>query len=279
MAYPQSTLEEIVDSERSMVLDGEARYGRHFTLAKTATMYLSVCVISVEHDRSDTFGRLFSLIKKHHALAFLSALRLHKVQAMINLRQVLEAGVGAAYAIANPDVRGFADIDAFGIMDPSKKLSKHYKWLDQNYPDPSQWIKETKGKINDQAAHANIVSAHATFRGGQTSAAVSMPFFDVEDDDFVQADLWLIGHAAIRLMDLFYLVTKEVARTTGQSPLEFRTDFPDALPALAAETNGLLDEIKGSDRYKTAMRKQKERREAKTKLADETTTDSDIADR
>ena len=198
------------------------------------------------------------------------------------MRQVLEAGAGAAYAIANPDVRGFADIDAFGIMDPSKKLSKHYKWLDQNYPDPSQWIKETKRKINDQTAHANIVSAHATFRGGQTSAAVSMPFFGVEDDDFVQPDLWLIGHAAIRLMDLFYLVTKEFARTTGRSPLEFRTDFPNALPALAAETNGLLDEIKESDRYKTAMRKQNERSAAKAKLADGTTIDqpdSDIADR
>src|SRR6516164_11309174 len=41
------------------------------------------------------FARFFSLLKKHHMLALLSALRLHKVQTMINLRQVLEAGINA----------------------------------------------------------------------------------------------------------------------------------------------------------------------------------------
>ena len=97
-------------------------------------------------DRSDTFGRFFSLMKKHHTLTFLSALRLHKVQAMANLRQVLEAGAGAAYAIANPrHFRDFVDIDAFNIMDPSQKLTKkRYRWLDENYPENSKWLASTK---------------------------------------------------------------------------------------------------------------------------------------
>ena len=108
-----------------MFFDGEARYGRHFKHARAATTYLSLCVVSVDRDRSDTFGRLFWLMKKHHSLAFLSALRLHRVQAMLNLRQVLEAGAGAAYAIENPDVRDFVDIDAFGIMDPSEECRQN----------------------------------------------------------------------------------------------------------------------------------------------------------
>ena len=269
MAYPQSTLEEIVESERSMFLEGEAKYGQHFKYARAATLYLSLCVVSVEHDRSDTFGRLFSLMKKQHTLAFLSALRLHHVQAMLNLRQVLEAGAGAAYAIANPDVRGFVDIDAFGIMDPSDKLvKKRNRWLDENFPVGSKWIKDTKGKINNQTAHANIVSANATFRVDQMK--VAMPFFDVEDEYFVRGDLWLISDVAVGLMNLFSRVAQEVARTTRRSPLEFRLDFPDAIAVLAAEINGLLDEIKGSDRYKTALRKEQERSEAKAKLGDET---------
>ena len=41
MAYPQSTLEAIVESERSMFFDGEARYGRHFKHAWAATTNLS----------------------------------------------------------------------------------------------------------------------------------------------------------------------------------------------------------------------------------------------
>jgi hypothetical protein len=179
MAYPQSTLEEIVESERSMFLDGEARYGRHFNCAHAATLYLNSCVKSLDDDRSDTFGRLFSLMKKQHALAFLSALRLHHVQAMLDLRQVLEAGAAAAYAIANPDIRGFADIDAFGIMGPSKKLAESYRWLGKHHPDTSTWIKVTKDIINNHSAHANILSAHGTFRSDETK--VAMPFFDVED--------------------------------------------------------------------------------------------------
>jgi hypothetical protein len=269
-----ATLEDIVASERSMFLDGESRYGRHFQHARAATMYLSLCVVTVEHDRSDTFGRLFSLMKKHHTLAFLSTLRLHKVQAMLNLRQVLEAGAGAAYAIAKPDFLGFADIDQFGIMDSSKSLSKPYKWLSDNYADRSKWMTNTKGLINKQTAHANIISADATFRTGQTKDAVDLPFFDAEDEYFVQADLWLISDAAIKLMDLFYWISKDVARETGRLVVEFRLDFADAITRLAAEGNALLDEIKASDRYKTAFRKEQERSEAKAKLGDETTTDT-----
>ncbi len=63
MAYPQSTLEEIIDSERAMLLDAPARYGQHYTHARAATMYLSLCIVSIEFDRADMFGRLFSLMK------------------------------------------------------------------------------------------------------------------------------------------------------------------------------------------------------------------------
>src|SRR5271166_2406175 len=227
MVYPQTTLEEVVESERAMFFDGAARYGQHYKHARNVTMYLSLCVVSVDYDRSDTFGRFLSLMKKQHMLSFLSALRLHKVQAMLNLRQVLEAGAGAAYAIANPDVRDFVDIDAFNTMDPSQKLAtKRYRWLDENYPDKSNWIADTKGQINNRTAHANIVSASATYRAGQTADVADLPFFDAEDEYFVQVDLWLISSVAITLMDLFYGVTEDVARATGRSVLEFRLDFP-----------------------------------------------------
>ena len=265
VAYPQSTLEEIVASERSMFLDGESRYGRHFQHARAATMYLSLCVVMVEQDRSDTFGRLFSLTKKYHTLAFLSALRLHKVQAMLNLRQVLEAGAGAAYAIAHPDIRGFADIDAFGIMDPSQKLAtKRYRWLDENYPDNSKRIVEIKDQINSQTAHANIVSADATFR--ESADVVDLPFFDTEHKDLVQADLRMISGAAISLMDLFYGVTKKTALAIGRPVVEFRPDFSYAIAVLVAQNNALLDEIMGSHFFKSAMRKEEQRSEARAKL-------------
>jgi hypothetical protein len=266
MAYPQSSIEEIVDSERAMIRDGEARYGRHYKLAQTSTMYLTLCIESIDADRSDTFGRLISLIKTHLMLAFLSALRLHHVQAMMNLRQVFEAGAAAAYSIANPTVDDFVDIDEFGLMDPTKELtSKRYKWLDENYAAASSWIKDQKKLINEQSAHANIISGNRGFRVVAEGKGVSTPFFDIEDEAFVKIDLWRVGSAAIGLMQLFYLVTGDVGRTSGRFVLGFRSDFERAWRSLAVESNALLDEQRDSDRFKAAMFKAEQRAKAKGK--------------
>jgi hypothetical protein len=82
----------------------------------------------------------------------------------MNLRQVLEAGAAAAFAIAHPEMRHFADIDDIGLLDPSKNLAqKRYRWLDEHFPVQSQSIKEKKKLINKSTSHANIVSANQTF--------------------------------------------------------------------------------------------------------------------
>jgi hypothetical protein len=80
MAFPQTTFEEIIDSERQMVLSAEDRYGNHFRNARTISVFLSRSIVSVDHDRLH-FGRFLAIMKKHHMLAILSAIRLHKVQA------------------------------------------------------------------------------------------------------------------------------------------------------------------------------------------------------
>src|SRR6478752_924609 len=98
----QSTLEEIVDSERQLVLTASNRYGQLYLHARECSIFLSRCIVEVDHDRL-MFARFFALMKKHHFLALLSAVRLDKVQALMNLRQVLEAGAAAAFAIANPE--------------------------------------------------------------------------------------------------------------------------------------------------------------------------------
>ena len=100
MELKQSTLEEIVESERSLVLGAEARYGKYYLNARACSIFLSRSIVSVELSHHDTFGRFFSQLKKHHMLALLSTVRLHKVQSMMNLRQVLEASAAAAFAIS-----------------------------------------------------------------------------------------------------------------------------------------------------------------------------------
>jgi hypothetical protein len=255
MTYPQSTLEEIIDSERTMILDAPKRYGQHYTHAHATTMYLTLCIDSIELDRADMFGRLFSLLKKHHTLSVFSALRLHKVQAMMNLRQVLEAGAAAAFAIANPETHRIVDVDAFGIMDPAQELTKkRYRWLGEKYPDKSSWIKSTKDNINSWTAHANIISGDSTFRMTDDHTTASAPFFDIEDEYLVKADLWLISSVAITLMDFFFGVADDVARA-GRSVVDFRPDFQRTIRGLATENNALLEDIQASERYQRAMQK------------------------
>ena len=85
-------------------------------------------------------------------------------------------------------------------------------------------------------------------------SAASAPFFDVEEEYFVKADLWLISIVAIRLMDLFFGVAGDVGRA-GRSVIDFRPDFQHTVEGLAAENNALLAEIKASERFRNAMQK------------------------
>jgi hypothetical protein len=260
MIYPQSSLEEIIESERHMLLDAPARYGKYYQHARNATMYLSLCVETIEHDRADMFGRLHALMKKHHTLAFLSALRLHKVQAMMNLRQVLEAGAAAAFAIPHPEQAHFVNTDEHGILDPSQELTKRrYRWLNGTYPQQSKWIRDTKDRLNSQVSHANVIIGDNTFSISDDGTTAAAPFFDKEDDFLVIADLWLISHVAIILMDFLFGVARDVGNA-GHKVIGFRSDFLRTVPGLGAESNALLAECMASDRYKAIAAKEAARR-------------------
>jgi hypothetical protein len=248
MELKQSTFEEIVESERRLVSDAETRYGEHYRAARACSIFLSRSIVSVELSHHEAFGRFFSQLKKHHMLALLSAVRLHKVQSMMNLRQVLEAGAAAAFAIANPEMRHFVDADPNGLLDPSKDLAKkRYQWLDDHFPAGSRAIKEKKERINDTTSHANIITANQTFSVDDKMTNVAAPFFDIEDEYHVQVDLWLISSVGVELMDLLYGVNQT------RNAIEFVNNFPEYLHHVARQNDALHAEITSTDRYKRAM--------------------------
>lgn len=89
-----------------MVLHGEQNYGKFFTNAADANNLLGDFLKSIDCDRY-FFSLFLSHIKKHLLLAQFSAVRLHHVEAGMNIRQVLEAGSWAAFAIANTEKEKF----------------------------------------------------------------------------------------------------------------------------------------------------------------------------
>src|SRR5260221_3487812 len=102
MEINQRTIDEILESEKQLVLKGEERYGAYYTHAFNCAIFLTVFLKSADRTRW-IFLSFLSQLKKHHTLALFSTLRLHQIQSTMDLRQVLEAGALAAFAIANPE--------------------------------------------------------------------------------------------------------------------------------------------------------------------------------
>ncbi len=249
MEFKQSTFGEIIDSEREMFLTASERYGDFFINASEFNILLNEFIKSVDPDRF-IFAMFLSQIRKHTTLALFSAVRLHHIQAMMNLRQVLEAGSCAAYAIANIEKSGFADIDENGFLDPSQKLTgKRYKWLEENYPAGSTAIYNMKNSINNSSAHANIVYAHNNFSFDEKTGKFSTPFFDKEDEFWVKTDLWQIGNIIMGLTDLFFGVNKDL------DVIKFTDDFVPRLKDLEKENHRLKAMMMETDRFKKTQQK------------------------
>ena len=243
MDFKQSTIDDILDSEREMVLRGAERYGAYFGNAIAFTNLLGTGMIKSIKGDCFLFAVFVSQIRKHLTLALFSALRLHHVQMMMNLRQVLEGGACAAYAIAHTDPADFVDAKSDGTLDPSQKLAKkRYDWLNENFPAGSEGIKRQKESINEIGAHANLVTAHQTFKPDFESGQFHTPFFDYEDEVHVRTDLWLVANISLGLMDLFYGVNEKLA------VIQLQDSWRENFQKLAAENDRLKDEMLAHER-------------------------------
>jgi hypothetical protein len=237
-----------------MVLTASDRYGKYYKTAQDCVLLATQFLKSIDRDRW-VFASFQALAKTHLTLALFSTVRLHKVQAMMNLRQALEAGASAAFAIANPDHAHFVDTDEHGILDPSQRLAKkRYKWLDQNYPQASKAIQEIKDKINTTTAHANLISAYGMSQANESEAWFSEPFFDLEDAHFVRTDLWMIANAALTLMHVFYEMNEK------RNVIKFVDNFWPSIQRLGERNEALRQEMMATDRFKRAADLEKARK-------------------
>ncbi|MDP2586313.1 MAG: hypothetical protein Q8P32_00870 [Candidatus Komeilibacteria bacterium] len=249
MDFKQSTLGDILESEKEMVLAGAERFGRHFINSAELNHLLNEFIKSVDPDRF-IFTMFLSQIRKHHTLALFSTVRLHHVQAMMDLRQSLESGACAAYAIGNIDIKDFADINEEEIMDPSKELTKkRYDWLEQRYPQASLAIKNIKQSINSSTAHANIVYAQQNFYLDEERKKFATPFFDKENDFLVKTDLWTLGLCAGNFMDIFGGINKDF------EVINFSDDFITRLKELRKENESLKEELMKTENFQRAQKK------------------------
>jgi len=254
--FRQTTIGEILESEKNMVLTAPERYGAYYNHALTCSIFLTHCVKSISQDRW-IFGAFISQVKKHLTLSVFSTVRLHKVQSMMNLRHALEAGANAAFAIANPDHTNFVDTDDFGILAPAKSLTiKRYRWLEEHYSAGSDAIKNLKDLINNEMAHSSLITTHHNPIPDLEQTEFITPFFDVEDRHHVETDLWMIGCTVIVILDILWGVNQ------NSNGIIFADDFVEVFNQLQKENQRLHAEKTNSDRYKKAMEKENLRKQA-----------------
>ncbi len=238
----QDTIGDILKSEYEMALHGEEKYGEFCSHVAEANGLVSSFLKSVDLDRY-FFAIFLSQVKNHLLLAQFSALRLHHNQTGMNLRQALEAGSWAAYAIANTEKEKFYEEDENKFIIWPERLKKAKNdWLKENFPDASGAIKRQIKDIGDTTAHPNIAYAHSNFKFAETNFEI--PFFDFEDDYRVKTDLWQIANVAYGLMDLFYGVYLKFGG------IKLSDSFIEEIKALRKNNDSLKKEQMESPQYK-----------------------------
>lgn len=201
-------LNDISATEHELVKEAKQQYGEYFDHAQYAVDFLHNSIKSTKHE-GVFFLMFFAMVEKHIALAAISAVRLHHVQANFNLRYATEAGSWAAYALANPDPSLYALVTEDNALEPTNVLKmKMYTWLETQYPAGSDSLKRFKGSTNRTSTHANIVEAHRNFSGFEREK-ISTSFFDESTHNHIKTDLWASANLSMGLLDLFYGVNRD----------------------------------------------------------------------
>ena len=170
MEIKDSTIGEILDSERDMVIHGAELYGEFFTNASELNDLLINSIKSIDDPGKFIFLAFLSQIRKHHTLALFSTARRHHVQAGMDLRQVYESTAWAAYAMGNSEDNKFYEIDKQGtIHTPDRLGNARNEWLNANYKTKSDEIKNLKKILNESIAHSNVVYTCQNFKAKPSS--------------------------------------------------------------------------------------------------------------
>src|ERR1700730_17324299 len=96
--------------EHQRAVDAESRYGNYYVTAYNTTILLSNIMMWPLID-CEIFIRFLSLMKKYHSLSMISTVRLHRIQAKMDLRYFLESTIHAAYTLAHPDSTAYFDYE------------------------------------------------------------------------------------------------------------------------------------------------------------------------
>ncbi|WKZ25799.1 MAG: hypothetical protein QY322_00595 [bacterium] len=252
MILNSNTLLDIVIEENSLLLKSQQKYGDLYKHVNDVYMLVSNFFdgyLGNFDQGTDLLLRFHTEMRNFYLLSMFSIVRLHSVQASLNLRLFMEASCNLGYSIANPNYKDFAATDEFGILDPSNDLkSKRYKWLDDNYSDRSIDLKKIKKQIQFNS-HSNLVN---TFKNTKHIFDKNNPpetqtlFFDIEDEYLVKAALWQLSNTCLACLNLIYEVNRDFKK------LVLINDYENQHARLMATNLKFRDSFMTTDRFQKA---------------------------
>ncbi|HEY1041136.1 MAG TPA: hypothetical protein VGE63_00215 [Candidatus Paceibacterota bacterium] len=240
-------MEDLIKEEQEMALNAEKEYGEYFVHAKSMVTLFNNLVTQMNIPTRFMFLAFFSQIRKHLVLALLSTVRLHHVQAGMNLRQVLEASGWAAYALAHENEALFWRKNSENRAEVPKSLKEAKNtWLENNYKDESDKIRILKELINESIAHANIVYAFQTFElaDDENGSGYNMPYFDIGDHSWVKMNLLTVANFTMSIIGLFIKVNQKY--NVYKSPADLNQQYQE----LIEEHENLRTKIQQDERFR-----------------------------
>jgi hypothetical protein len=229
--------------EHQKLLDAEDKYGNAFVNAYNASMMLSN-IVMWPVNACDLFIRFYSQVKKYHVLSMISTVRLHRIQAKMDLRYFLESTVHAAFTLAHTDTKNYFDFDSRQINDSKNASSKAYKWIADTYPGYSKFIKDLTDDINRLTAHAHVVNSAHNFDYVPGKEIITS-YFDFEDDEWVKVDLWIGAKAGLNAIDLILAVQSDfggfIPKTEADGLITLMADNDDVRKEIEADRGTSFD--------------------------------------
>lgn len=143
------------------------------------------------------FAGAWATVRSFAGQALLAAMRQHRIQMNLCLRQVFEGTTLAAYLLANPKPDHPTEDGQGKMIEPKLFMTKLvYPWFKKRFPVENVKIKELKDQINLLSGHANLIATSAVFNYGQNDETqITADFFDQPIDQMVWANFYEVGEA------------------------------------------------------------------------------------
>lgn len=190
-------LNEIVKSEPdAMAWSNEV--AEPFVIFAQNAFEILATAVTHSIDECFLFRGAYSHTRKMARLAVLSALRQHRIENGLNLRQVVEGTSLMGYLAAHPGVPG-----ALGKTNPThqelvtanEKLTKSaFKWMTETHPGLDSDLKFYKGHINRNRSHVTVFATAAVYDYRDHHGVADERFYDEPDPLETRATLLATGN-------------------------------------------------------------------------------------